>query len=264
MKDKKQPSGYTILEVMIVLAVSGVLFVIAANFINDKQARTSFPVGTNQLASNLQGVIDDVADGSYSDVNISCSGGGGAPPTITETPTGAENQGRNAACVFRGKLLHFYKDGTDYSQKYAVINLVDLRSTEGLELSKIRSNQALVQEFTIPLSLEVREVDVRALNGDRKSNGNNIGFVQSQGVSAVDGGYKSGSQTIYLVHVNSPDTESGSVTANNVNGPDRAVEQVKSFSICISDGNRYARINVGSNNSNNLTVTTKFKGTTGC
>ena len=53
-RHSKQPFGYTIVEVMIVLAVSSAMFLIAANFINGKQERTAFSQGSNEMVSQLQ------------------------------------------------------------------------------------------------------------------------------------------------------------------------------------------------------------------
>lgn len=54
MKGGKSPLGYTVVEVMIVLAVSGIMFLVAANFINGKQQKTSFANGVNEMASRIQ------------------------------------------------------------------------------------------------------------------------------------------------------------------------------------------------------------------
>ena len=70
MNGGKRPLGYTIIEVMIVLAVSGVMFIIAASFISGKQESTAFTEGANEFASQLQQTIAEVADGQYSDVTF--------------------------------------------------------------------------------------------------------------------------------------------------------------------------------------------------
>ncbi len=69
----RQSLGYTIVEVLVVLAVSSFMFVIAANFINGRQERASFASGSNDLASALRNVLNQVADGHYSDVPMTCT-----------------------------------------------------------------------------------------------------------------------------------------------------------------------------------------------
>lgn len=64
---KKIPhlSGFTIIEVMIFLAVSGVTFLIAANFINGKEAQTEYYQGMNQSLADVRTMINNVSNGNY-------------------------------------------------------------------------------------------------------------------------------------------------------------------------------------------------------
>ncbi len=57
--------GFTIIEVMIFLAISGVTFLIAASFINGKEAQVEFRTGMTNANGIIQTLINDVADGSY-------------------------------------------------------------------------------------------------------------------------------------------------------------------------------------------------------
>ena len=261
MKDKKHQFGYTIVEVMIVLAVSGMMFVIAANFINGKQAKTSFTQGVNSLASQIQDVIDDVVDGKYSDVALTCND---SSSSVSINPT-ANPQGKNAPCVFRGKLMHFYGSPNDRN-KYEVIPLVDLRappSGTATDLSRINSHPTLVQKELVPQRLNVVSGIVTPSAGS-DVNAYNIGFIQSSGTRNVSGiGYKSGTQSISLVYV--PVSINMSTTnpaiAGSLNG---TVSPARSFVICVSDGSRYAIISVGGNANGLLTVSTKMKGESSC
>jgi prepilin-type N-terminal cleavage/methylation domain-containing protein len=117
-KKLKPPLGYTIIEVMIVLAVSGVMFLIAATFINGKQERASFQTGVNEMASQIQDTINQVTDGQYSDIPLNCqgltAGGVGAAANAGQQVTfpsiallGNPEQGGNSGCVFAGKIFHF-------------------------------------------------------------------------------------------------------------------------------------------------------------
>ena len=261
MKDKKQQFGYTIVEVMIVLAVSSVMFVIAANFINGKQAKTSFTQGVNSLSAQIQDIIDDVVDGKYSDVAVSCTE---SSSSVNITPV-AQPQGTNAQCVFRGKLIHFYGPVNDRT-KYEVIPLVDLRnppSGTATDLSRINSSSTLVQKELIPQRLNVVSGIVTPLSGT-EVNAYNIGFLQSSGTRNDSGiGYKSGTQSVNLVYVpvssNMPNTTPA--VPDMIKG---TVLPAKSFVLCVSDGSRYATIRVGGNINGLLTVSTQMKGESGC
>jgi prepilin-type N-terminal cleavage/methylation domain-containing protein len=109
----RHSDGYTILEVMIVLAISALLFLMAASFINGKQSSTSFTTGVAQFSSNLQGVLDQVTNGQYSDVPLQCTySGSGLNITTKPSDTGdvSPDQGTNPQCVFLGKMVHFTGD----------------------------------------------------------------------------------------------------------------------------------------------------------
>jgi len=100
-------SGYTLIEVMIFLAVSGVMFIIAASFINGKQAQVQFRNSVLLLQSNVRTAINDVENGTYISLNnFNCTSGAlsGNPPTIS---MGSNGQGSNSGCIFLGKTLNF-------------------------------------------------------------------------------------------------------------------------------------------------------------
>src|SRR5665213_1688547 len=102
----KQPLGYTIVEVLIVLAVSGVMFILAANFISQREAKTAFSQGSDELTGTVQTTISQVTSGQYSDVNFTCTTiGSGATATISITSGGTGQNGKNPSCVFIGKII---------------------------------------------------------------------------------------------------------------------------------------------------------------
>ncbi|HVX23941.1 MAG TPA: hypothetical protein VG992_01200 [Candidatus Saccharimonadales bacterium] len=105
-KQTAQPtSGYTIIEVMIFLAISGMMFVMAAVFISGKVAKTQFRDGMNQLASTLQTYINESASGRFPDTaSFNCSAGANF---LTFSP-GNSAQGTHDDCVFLGYMLQFH------------------------------------------------------------------------------------------------------------------------------------------------------------
>lgn len=58
-------SGFTIIETMIFLAVSGVTFLIAAVFISGKEAQGEYAQGMQNANSFVQSIINNVSDGNY-------------------------------------------------------------------------------------------------------------------------------------------------------------------------------------------------------
>lgn len=105
-------AGFTIVEVMVVLAVTGGLFLAAAIMISGRQNQTAFDQAIQNVQSQIQAAIDGVAVGFYPEKgSFSCSaGGGGAPPNLTIASSG---QGTNSGCIFLGQALQFQLAGSD-------------------------------------------------------------------------------------------------------------------------------------------------------
>ncbi len=124
-------SGYTIVEVMIFLGVSGALFFSVMLLVSGQQGRTEFSQSIRDFQSTIEDTANDVATGYYtssgsfictarapiSSVYTSTSrdynvpdgtsplnpGGSFRPITGMGTPT----QGTNQTCTFIGNALHF-------------------------------------------------------------------------------------------------------------------------------------------------------------
>jgi len=238
LKLKLRSQGYTIVEVMIVLAVSGVMFVIAANFINGKQANASFTSGVNDMRTSIQDMIDDVNDGRFSDKKISCEEGA---DSLTITFDDRE-QGTNPKCVFLGKLL-VSPVGTD-KQKFQIISLAGLRlapSMSDAKVTAVKGDEAVDLTVTsrVPQGLEIATIKV---NGGTAAP--SVGFVQSYGTQDADNKYDSAVQNVNMVYGDPTDLH-GLQTANSV-------------AICLTDGTRYATITLGGEN-NQLTARAKLK-----
>ncbi|HEX5743863.1 MAG TPA: prepilin-type N-terminal cleavage/methylation domain-containing protein [Candidatus Saccharimonadales bacterium] len=264
MKGGKSPLGYTIVEVMIVLAVSGLMFLIAANFINGKQQKTTFTSGVNETASRIQDVIEQVTDGEYSDVPFSCSAGGGAALSISVSSDPGKIQGTNPDCVFIGKLLHFSVGGD--ASAYEVFSLAAARSSTDLgpDVTPVRGGGIdLTIQQIVPQYLEISPTGVTVAGKPGHYYG--FGFTQSQGTAGDSPGtYASGAQTIGLVY--SPGlmtkTAGTSAAASSITGN---VAAAKAASFCLTDGDRYAEISMGGTGTGSqLDVRVKIKGSTPC
>lgn len=106
MRGGNNSQGYTIVEAMIFLAISGAMFLLAATFINGKQAKVEFKQGINAMNVQVQQTINDVSNGYYpATTSLGCtSGSGPVAPTFSGTNPG---QGANQGCVFLGKFIQF-------------------------------------------------------------------------------------------------------------------------------------------------------------
>lgn len=127
-------SGFTIVETLIVLAVTSALLIIAITFINGKQDKTQFMVAINGLKQNIQQLINETASGYYpnnGDIKCGASANG---PVIT---SGAADLGTNGDCIFLGNAIRFSSSldavasGTRATEQYTVFPLVGLRLDSG-------------------------------------------------------------------------------------------------------------------------------------
>jgi prepilin-type N-terminal cleavage/methylation domain-containing protein len=113
--------GFTIVEVMIVLAVTGALFIAAAILISGKQNQAEFNQAIQQIQSQVQQSMSEVTTGYFpSNANFQCAAAGGGPVVLSAvSPNG---QGANAGCIFAGKVMQFRVSGTAPEQ-YAVFTV---------------------------------------------------------------------------------------------------------------------------------------------
>lgn len=96
-------AGFTITEVLIVLAVTGFLFFTAFMYINGRQNRTEFQVGIREVRQSFQQVINEVASGYYPDSTaFSCNPL--STPVGIDATTGT-GQGTKNGCIFMGKVF---------------------------------------------------------------------------------------------------------------------------------------------------------------
>ena len=267
MKGGKQPLGYTIVEVMIVLAVSGVMFIIAANFVSGKQAKIAFNQGVNTMASNIQSTIEDAVDGRYSDIPINCAVNGAGSRYLSFSTAGG-GQGSRQSCVYLGKLYHFVvnRPGTpDNRNNYEIFDLAGAKLSPSNGPLTLLSQSALttitpqtgtaVTDFTfsgvIPQNLLVTGMKVDGTSGIY-----DFGFVQGFGLTtSAPGSYSSGSQTVSMIankNVGADLTTFSVATVNSGNGAhvnEATVTTVQTVIICITDGTRTANITIGDSGS---------------
>lgn len=110
MKVGNRQRGFTIVETMIVLAVSGGLFLLAAVTVSGRQARQEFTQSIQDARSQIQQVVNEVATGYYPNMNnLSCSASVSGP-VLSGTVAG---QGENTGCISLGKVIQFGVAGTD-------------------------------------------------------------------------------------------------------------------------------------------------------
>ena len=269
MKGGKRHQGYTIVEVMIVLAVSGVMFIIAANFVSGKQARTAFTQGVNTLAADIQSSIESVVDGEYTDIPLNCNAGSNP---MTFTSAGSTTQGTNSACIFLGTLLHFNAtngQSSDIASNYDVLALAGSKTDPILggpltmlshsyltAITTPHSTAAsdLTRSHTTPQALDVNGMDITFFDGTGGTGVYNIGFVQGLGSqTTAPGSYDSGAQTISMIGdpgIGTLPSSAAAISQTSVHTASKAI-------ICLTDGTRFAHITIG-DNGNQLKATVQL------
>ena len=117
----KRIGGFTIIEVMIVLASTGALLIIAMTVIGGQVASTNFQTGTRSFATQLQNIANQVTSGQYTyDNSIRCYVDSQTPPKVQIDGTGNVNQGSNQECVFLGKNIYIGPTPSNMIYSYIV------------------------------------------------------------------------------------------------------------------------------------------------
>jgi type II secretory pathway pseudopilin PulG len=100
--------GFTIVETLIVLAITGVMFVSIIALVSGRQNKTRFVQAANSIQSEIEQIIGEVQSGYSPDTQkFSCA----ADPVVRT------DQGGNSKCISLGKVLQFDTD------KYYVYSL---------------------------------------------------------------------------------------------------------------------------------------------
>jgi hypothetical protein len=250
--------GYTVIEVMIFLAVSGVMFVIAAVFISGKQASAQFTQGVDELASNLRTLVQEVSNGQYPDVGIpySCTP---SSPRVSISGTSGTAQGTRSNCLYLGKIVQFKVKDTAGSG-YNVFSIAGQRldssgnpvATLGAAnpgpIRNTTDNIETTQAFTIPQGLSVETITF-----SDGASGYGVGFLNTPAIA--------GAQTVglYADNMAADLNRDGAVSSIGWS----YLTPVKKACIVVTNGSRKATVIVGASN-NSLAVYVNRAGAITC
>ncbi len=275
--------GFTIVEVMIVLAVTGILFISAAALISGKQNQTEFDQAIRQVQSQIQQVINEVATGYYPNMgNIKCNGGGGSVVLSAGSGTG---QGANAGCIFLGKALQFQVASTDPEQ-FNVFSIAGLQQggsggTESTNLTEAKpkviapsSTEAGLPDATVNDRLQNRLTTYRMWynNGAGDKPIGVLAFTLSLASYGASGAITSGAQQVQVVPVDDNNNNSAlgkskteAVDAINSSLTSSPVNPSNGVFVCFASGttNQSGLITIGNNN-RQLSVRLTIKSNTTC
>lgn len=270
MKGDQKARGFTILETLIVLAVTAGLFIAVAVTLSGRQNRTQFSQAVQDMQSQIQQVISDVGTGFYpSRSNFQCV----AALTGPSLSAGSNEQGENKGCVFLGKAIQFGVNGTDPEQ-FKIFTIAGLqRTTAGTEVTTYA--EAKPKAVSPPGSPDVTETGKllygltvhSATYGPSNVPIGSVAFVNSLAAYGTDS-IVSGSQQVRVMPVrNSSLGRTQDQTAQTINSQLAAsdIDPNGGVKICFVSGgsNQSGLITIGSNG-RQLSVTLSIKGNRTC
>jgi type II secretory pathway pseudopilin PulG len=230
-------NGYTIVETMIFLAVSGVILSTSLLFFRGRQERIQYTQGVREVESQIKTIMNEVSSGYFpNDGSFSCAGGGAAGPILNFAATGG--QGTNEDCVFLGKVIRF-NEGSNYSS-YSVLGL---RKT-GDELSSTLAgakpiiDEKVSETYALPWGIKVTKV---ANVDGTPPNISSVGLILSLGASSGapgPAGISSGSRSADLLPIINTNglSDDFSRVSSGVNGMLDSQRRPKKIIICLISG----------------------------
>jgi len=127
---RRADRGFTIVEVMIFLAISGVMFVIAFVGMRGQQDSVSFRQALNGIELKIREVFNNVDNGYFGNIGeYTCSTDLSYKVNIQYTPGDTSGGGNSGDCVFIGKTIDF---SSNHSQM-AIATLIGSRLAPTLD-----------------------------------------------------------------------------------------------------------------------------------
>jgi hypothetical protein len=230
MKRGLGSGGYTIIEVMIVLAVTAALFISTALLLTGKQGKTQFEQGVNDFSMQLESVMSDVGASYYTN-GFTCTATAPGKPVLSAPPKDA---GSNEGCVFLGKVL--------YRTNNTSLSLIDVVGRrDSMDLPTVFPNFdsiSMVRAFTIKYGIELRKIQNLKAGGGALSG---IAFYNDLGgSSATSSGLNRSAVRIYGLNGGTATDAITYSASTYLPLPDGVV-------FCLADGAQNAEVTIGAN-----------------
>jgi type II secretory pathway pseudopilin PulG len=276
---RKQPWGYTIVETLIFLAVSSVMFVSVMLLVNGQQQRTEFVQAVRTFESEMQDIANDVSTGNSAypfPAGQSCKINGGGNLIIdNSSPAGQQR------CIFIGRVLQFVPQGTN-PQTYNTYTIVGKQrlSVGGKEVSSLAEAKpiALVPgtgpNASVPDYKQVTKMSAAARIGKVSyKQGAVTTPVGAFGFYTTFQSYTGGSISTNSIHVDAAPVSGTALSNTTTSVADRIAAHTAAsptltplnpnggITVCIlsNASNQYALIQFGGNSTGNLAVTTTIE-----
>lgn len=114
--------GFTIIETMIVIAITGLIGLAAFRLVDGRINQTNFQISVNDFKVKLEQLITTSSIGYHvsNQNNIACNPGNKVPPTIF--PSSTTNIGSNQGCILLGQTVLFNLNQSTYQTNLVVGN----------------------------------------------------------------------------------------------------------------------------------------------
>lgn len=190
--------GYTIIEVIIVLAISGAIFLSAVTIFAGKQARTQYYQAMQDVNSQISTSISDVRVSLFPGAGqYTCSLQGNRPTLDPVASPGTNPTGTSGDCIYLGKAFLVDTGATPGTIKsYSVLGTRLNPSTGKVATSFAQSNPEgvlnsnLVEQYTLGANSTIKSSKVISTSGV-ESSADLVGFYNS-----LDATSSSGSQSL--------------------------------------------------------------------
>ena len=250
--------GYTIVEVMIFLAVSAALFASAVAAINIQNRRNQFNQSVIEFEQRLSDLLNDVETGYYPrGSNFTCQISGGRPQI---TP-GTSQQGTNRDCIFIGRTIQFAPDelGPTGFNIYSIVGLRQgVNSAEAGNIEEAKpialdgEAGTIIEQGILDSGVEIAKVFANPTGTSTNIETGGLAVLSGFGQTASSGaGLESGFIRVALAIV--PSTKVNQPKDQFISAVQALTEEsinqaASGFVICLQEsgiGGRHATINVG-------------------
>lgn len=237
---RTEGAGYTITEVMIVMAVTTVMFVATVTIFSGRQGRTEFTQAVRNFEAQLQTTISEVTNGVYASSNCRAIASG--------TPGVAFDSNVPGSCIFVGKgytpLVSMVESDVSTLVGRRTIGAA---ANEVTTLSEAAPAVASTGTYTHSFQLQLRRI-VR-MGGDASTSYSSFAFiVPFAGSSNIETDQSAGSRQVTLFAV---------PLGGALPYPRGLVEVPQGIKLCLRGQNgQRAEITIGAEGSDSLLVST--------
>jgi len=213
-------AGFTIVETLIVLAISGLMVALAISSMDGSQQQTEFNTGVDTLTSELNQQLSSVNDGNYLPLGqVNCTTNGGTTPVFGGVTA-------NGSCTIVGEIIAFNTGSSP--QSFTVLPVIGRNYVSGSTtlatditetIPQISSLYDQVVDMPFALTLDSNYSGATIAPGKLGALGV-FSFTSFEGGTSVSSGnLNSGSSHIELFAIpGSSTTESISKLTSSING----------------------------------------------